>query len=107
MTAIKPPERFGILKINNSNIVEGFYEKQQGIDKYINGGFFVLSPKVLKFIEGDTISWEQEPMKHLAKIKQLSAYKHSGFWHPMDTLRDKRYLENMWNTGKAKWQVWK
>ena len=107
VTAIKPPERFGILKINNSNIVEGFYEKQQGIDKYINGGFFVLSPKVLKFIEGDTISWEQEPMKHLAKIKNLAAYKHSGFRHPMDTLRDKRYLENMWNTGKAKWQVWK
>ena len=67
---------------------------------------FLVYLQSFKFIEGDTISWEQ-PMKHLAKIKQLSAYKHSGFWHPMDTLRDKRYLENMWNTGKAKWQVWK
>ncbi len=107
VTAIKPPERFGILKINKDNIIEGFYEKQQGINKFINGGFFVLSPKVLEFIEGDSISWEQEPMKHLAKIKQLSAYKHNGFWHPMDTLRDKRYLDNLWNIGKAKWKIWK
>lgn len=106
VTAIKPPEKFGILKINKNNIVEGFFEKQQGLDKYINGGFFVLSPKVLKFISGDNISWEQEPMEHLAKIKQLSSYKHKGFWHPMDTLRDKRHLEDLWNSGKANWQVW-
>jgi glucose-1-phosphate cytidylyltransferase len=106
VTAIKPPEKFGILKINKNNIVEGFFEKQQGLDKYINGGFFVLSPKVLKFISGDNISWEREPMEHLAKIKQLSSYKHRGFWHPMDTLRDKRYLEDLWSSGKANWQVW-
>lgn len=107
VTAIKPPEKFGVLKIDKNNIVEGFFEKQQGLDNYINGGFFVLSPKVIKFISGDNISWEREPMEHLAKIKQLSSYKHKGFWHPMDTLRDKRYLEDLWNSGKANWQVWK
>ena len=107
VTAIKPPEKFGVLKIDKNNIVEGFFEKQQGLDNYINGGFFVLSPKVIKFISGDDISWEREPMEHLAKIKQLSSYKHKGFWHPMDTLRDKRYLEDLWNSGKANWQVWK
>ena len=107
VTAIKPPEKFGILKIDKNNIVEGFFEKQQGLDKYINGGFFVLSPKVIKFISGDDISWEREPMEHLAKIKQLSSYKHRGFWHPMDTLRDKRYLEDLWSSGKANWKVWK
>ncbi|MDA7719301.1 glucose-1-phosphate cytidylyltransferase [Candidatus Pelagibacter sp.] len=107
VTAIKPPEKFGILKIDKDNIVEGFFEKQQGLDKYINGGFFVLSPKVIKFISGDDISWEREPMEHLAKIKQLSSYKHRGFWHPMDTLRDKRYLEDLWSSGKANWKIWK
>jgi len=107
VTAIKPPEKFGILKIDKDNIVEGFFEKQQGLDKYINGGFFVLSPKVIKFISGDNISWEREPMEHLAKIKQLSSYKHRGFWHPMDTLRDKRYLEDLWSSGKANWKIWK
>jgi glucose-1-phosphate cytidylyltransferase len=107
VTAIKPPEKFGVLKIDKNNIVEGFFEKQQGLDKYINGGFFVLSPKVIKFISGDDISWEREPMEHLAKIKQLSSYKHQGFWHPMDTLRDKRYLEDLWSSGKANWKVWK
>ena len=107
VTAIKPPEKFGVLKIDKNNIVEGFFEKQQGLDKYINGGFFVLSPKVIKFISGDDISWEREPMEHLAKIKQLSSFKHRGFWHPMDTLRDKRYLEDLWSSGKANWKVWK
>jgi glucose-1-phosphate cytidylyltransferase len=107
VTAIKPPEKFGILKLDSENQVKGFYEKQQGIDKFINGGFFVLSPKVLDLIAGDHISWEQEPLEKLTKNNHLKAYLHNGFWHPMDTLRDKLYLENLWKNNKAKWKVWK
>lgn len=107
VTAIKPPEKFGILKLKKNFQVKGFYEKQQGIDKYINGGFFVLSPKVLKYIDGDHISWEHEPLERLTKSNNLNAFLHDGFWHPMDTLRDKLYLDSMWKAKKARWKVWK
>jgi glucose-1-phosphate cytidylyltransferase len=107
VTAIKPNERFGIMQLNSQNLVKGFYEKQQGNDKYINGGFFVLSPKVIDFIKGDSISWEQEPLQKLVNLGHLKAFLHNGFWHSMDTLRDKKYLENLYNSNEAKWKLWK
>jgi glucose-1-phosphate cytidylyltransferase len=105
VTAVQPPGRFGMLDFAE-NQVKGFKEKPQGDGGWINGGFFILSPKVIDFIENDTISWEQAPMNKLASTDQLSAYKHKDFWQPMDTLRDKIHLENLWNTGKAPWKVW-
>jgi len=107
VTAIKPPEKFGIMMLDSQNIVKGFYEKQQGNDKFINGGFFVLSPKVIDYIEGDHISWENEPLKQLVNSGQLKAFLHKGFWHCMDTLRDKKYLEDLYYSNQAKWIVWK
>ena len=82
-------------------------EKPEAEGGIINAGFFVLSPKVLDFIDGDETIWEREPLEKLVKIKQLNAYHHKGFWHPMDTLRDKLYLEKMWDTNSAPWRVWK
>ena len=104
VTSVKPPGRFGALEIDNK-MVNNFVEKPQ--DGAINGGFFVLSPKVFDFIAGDNITWEQEPLKELANIGQLSAFKHDGFWQPMDTLRDKVFLESLWEEGKAPWKKWK
>jgi len=86
--------------------VRDFQEKPSGDGGWINGGFFILSPKVIDLIEGDNMSWESKPMETLASRGELIAYKHRGFWHPMDTLRDKNYLEELWNCGKAPWQVW-
>ena len=86
--------------------VEGFLEKPVGDGGWINGGFFVLSPKVGDYIEGDDTVWEREPMERLADDGELSVYKHSGFWQPMDTLREKLLLEDLWNSGKAPWKVW-
>jgi glucose-1-phosphate cytidylyltransferase len=105
VTATRPPGRFGAFKLED-DLVSDFQEKPLGDGGYINGGFFVLSPKVIDFIDGDKISWEQEPMKRLVKEKQLAAYRHEGFWQPMDTLRDKMLLEASWNTGKAPWKMW-
>ncbi|QER42864.1 glucose-1-phosphate cytidylyltransferase [Thermodesulfobacterium sp. TA1] len=103
--AVRPPGRFGALEIND-NLVINFQEKPPGDGAWINGGFFVLSTKVIDLIKGDQTSWEQEPLKILAKKGELVAFKHYGFWHPMDTLRDKRYLEDLWASGKAPWKIW-
>lgn len=105
VTAVQPPGRFGALK-HEGNKVTGFLEKPQGDGGWINGGFFVLSPKVKDYIVGDSTVWEREPMENLAKDDQLSVYFHNGFWHPMDTLRDKRYLEELWEKNKAPWKNW-
>lgn len=105
LTAVQPPGRFGSLQLDKEKIT-GFQEKPQGDGGWINGGFFVLSPKVLDYISSDDTSWEKFPLECLAKEQQLGAFFHSGFWHAMDTVRDKSYLEELWATGRAPWQVW-
>ena len=105
LTAVYPPGRFGALKISN-NKVEKFTEKPKGDGGLINGGFFVLSTKVLSRISGDESLWEQEPLKGLAIEGQLMAYRHEGFWQPMDTLRDKLFLEDLWVKNRAPWKSW-
>jgi len=105
LTAVYPPGRFGSLDISNGKVAT-FQEKPKGDGSRINGGFFVLSPKVLDLIENDTTVWEQEPMEILAKQGEMSAFEHNGFWQPMDTLRDKNYLEELWETGEAPWKIW-
>ena len=105
LTAIYPPGRFGALELSG-NKVRRFAEKPQGDGSMINGGFFVLSPKVLSYIAGDETFWEQEPMERLAAEGQLGAFKHAGFWQPMDTLRDKQRLEELWGGGNPPWRVW-
>jgi len=104
VTSVQPPGRFGALVTDGSR-VRSFKEKPEG-GGTINGGFFVLSPKVIDRIEGDSTVWEAEPLERLAREGQLAAYPHQGFWHPMDTLRDKNQLEALWNSGKAPWKVW-
>lgn len=106
ITAVQPDGRFGSLRIDDEKIVEEFIEKPVGDGGWVSGGFFVLSPKVLDYISGDEIKWEEEPLRRLAEEKQLSAFKHSGFWRPMDTLRDKSYLESLWKENKAPWKSW-
>lgn len=103
--AVRPPARFGSLNVINKNVV-GFSEKPSADQGWINGGFFVLSKKCLDFIRGDEEIWERYPMEELSKEKQLNAYFHHGFWSPMDTLRDKRQLEEIWLSGKAPWAKW-
>ncbi|MFM5874227.1 glucose-1-phosphate cytidylyltransferase [Aeromonas veronii] len=105
LTATYPPGRFGALDIQNNQILS-FKEKPRGDGALINGGFFVLSPKVVDLIDNDATTWEQEPLMALAEQGQLMAYEHGGFWQPMDTLRDKHYLEELWQKGKAPWKVW-
>jgi len=105
LTATRPPGRFGALNIQGSRVVS-FKEKPQGDGGWINGGFFVLSPEVIDRIEGDHTIWEKEPLEGLARDGELSVYCHSGFWQPMDTLRDKNYLEELWTSGKAPWKIW-
>ncbi len=105
LTAVQPPGRFGALHIEQGDVTR-FVEKPRGDDSWINGGFFVLEPQVLDYIEGDATSWEEAPLRNLAADGQLSAYQHPGFWQPMDTLRDKRYLEALWQGGAAPWKVW-
>lgn len=106
MTATYPQGRFGALDIQN-DVITSFKEKPRGDGALINGGFFVLSPKVLNEISEDSTIWEQEPLMNLAKQEELMAFKHEGFWQPMDTLRDKNYLEELWNSKNAPWKVWK
>lgn len=106
LTATCPPGRFGALEIDQDT-VKRFMEKPKGDGGLINGGFFVLSSLVLDRISGDECTWEDEPLKGLASDKELMAYKHEGFWHPMDTLRDKTYLEGLWATGNAPWKTWR
>ena len=105
LTAVQPPGRFGALNIQK-NTISSFEEKPQGDGAWINGGYFVLSSKIFEYINGDLTVWEQEPLKQLALSGQLSAFKHEGFWQPMDTLRDKNHLEELWQTDKAPWKVW-
>ena len=105
LAAAYPPGRFGALDIQE-NEVKQFTEKPKGDGALINGGFFVLSPKVVDRISGDNCTWEQEPLKGLASDGNLMAYTHEGFWQPMDTLRDKIYLQELWETGKAPWKTW-
>jgi glucose-1-phosphate cytidylyltransferase len=105
LTATYPPGRFGALDIQNKR-VKSFTEKPKGDGALINGGFFVLSPKVLSYIEGDNVTWEAEPLTKLAENGELMAFEHHGFWQPMDTLRDKQLLEEQWASGKAPWKNW-
>jgi len=105
LTAIYPPGRFGALDMEGSK-VRSFTEKPRGDGAMINGGFFVLSPDVIDYIKDDSTVWEQEPLEHLAAQQQLAAFPHAGFWQPMDTLRDKVLLEDLWQSGKAPWKVW-
>ena len=105
VTAVQPPGRFGAIKFTR-NHVKGFLEKPPGGDGWVNGGFFVLSPKVIQYVDDDTSIWEREPMQKLAAAKQMSVYFHHDFWQPMDTLREKHLLEELWKSGKAPWKVW-
>jgi glucose-1-phosphate cytidylyltransferase len=106
LTATYPPGRFGALHLEGGQITE-FTEKPQGDGGMINGGWFVLSPKVLDYLENDATVWEQEPLRTLAANGELMAYEHHGFWQPMDTLRDKQHLETLWSSGKAPWCTWR
>ena len=105
LTATMPPSRFGALEIEETK-VKSFREKPKNDGAMINGGFFVLSPTVIDYITDDTTIWERDPLEQLAKEGDLAAFSHDGFWHPMDTLRDKIYLEELWLSGKAPWKVW-
>lgn len=105
LTAVRPPGRFGALKLEDDR-VSSFHEKLAGDGGYINGGFFVLEPEVLDYIEGDHTIWEREPMERLATEGKLAAFRHNGFWHPLDTRRDKDYLNSLWSGGKAPWKSW-
>ena len=106
LTAVQPSGRFGALEIENNKITK-FQEKPKGDGGYINGGFFILSPKVISYIkDGDKTIWEQSPLQNLAIDQELMAFKHDGFWQPMDTLRDKNYLDELWNSKNAPWKIW-
>ncbi len=105
VTAVQPPGRYGAL-LRNGNAVSGFQEKPPGDGAWINGGFFVLSPRVIDYIDGDNTSWESTPMETLARTGELYAFEHNGFWQPMDTLRDKINLERLWESGRAPWRFW-
>lgn len=105
VTAVQPSGRFGAMDLEDGR-VHHFQEKPKGDGSWINGGFFVLSPKVFDYIDGDQTVWEREPLEGLAADGQLAAYKHDGFWQPMDTLRDKNQLEALWTSGEAPWKVW-
>jgi len=105
VTATQAPGRFGALELEGG-LVKGFVEKPLGDGGWINGGFFVLSPQVLDYIEGDNISWESDPMLKLAQENQMNVHLHRGFWQPMDTLRERNLLEDLWRSGKAPWKIW-
>ena len=106
LTAIHPPERFGVLSLSGDYVSE-FHEKHRGESSWINGGFFVFEPEVFDYLQdGDMTILERDPLETLSKEQKLTAFKHNGFWFPMDTLRDKKHLENLWNTKKAPWKVW-
>ena len=105
LTAVQPPGRFGSLEFERGKVFS-FQEKPKGDNSWINGGFFVLDPEVINYIDGDNSIWEQTPLKKLAKEGELSAYHHEGFWQPMDTLRDKNTLEELWDSQNAPWKCW-
>lgn len=106
VTAIRPPGRFGVLRIQDDSNITSFLEKPMGDGGYVNGGFFVFEPELFDYLKDDTTILEREPLELLAKEGQLNAFKHEGFWYAMDTLRDKNHLENEWATGKAAWKLW-
>lgn len=106
VTSVQPFGRFGALKLVAGDVVAGFQEKPQGDGGWINGGFFVLDPLIFDYLDNDDTIFERAPLENLAKNKQLVAYKHSGFWQPMDTMRDKDYLEDLWKQNKAPWKIW-
>ena len=106
VTAVRPPARFGALSLDGERVVR-FGEKSQAVEGWINGGFFVFEPKALEYMGNDDTTLEREPLERIAKDGQLMAYKHEGFWQPMDTLREKQLLEDLWTRGKAPWKVWK
>jgi glucose-1-phosphate cytidylyltransferase len=106
VTAVRPPGRFGALRLNGTRVTR-FEEKPEGDGGYINGGYFVLSPRVIDYIAGDDTSWERDPMERLAAEGNLAAFPHDGFWQAMDTLRDKNQLEELWASGRAPWKLWR
>jgi len=106
VTAVQPESRFGVLDINNANEVKSFLEKPKGESGWINGGFFVCEPEVFKYIKGDDTIWERDPLENIAKDNNLCAFKHEGFWKPMDSLKDKHDLNKYWDTNKAEWKLW-
>ena len=106
LTAVHPPERYGVVNLSEHYVTE-FHEKHTSESSWINGGFFVFEPKIFDYLQdGDSTILEKKPLETLAKEQQLTAFKHTGFWHPMDPLRDKNHLENLWNTKKAPWKIW-
>ena len=105
LTATQAPGRFGALNISG-DLVSTFKEKPKDDSSLINGGFFVLAPEVLNYIEGDNTSWEEGPVQMLAEENNLAVFKHNGFWQPMDTLRDQKYLQEMWQNNQAPWKIW-
>jgi len=105
LTAIHPPERFGVLNLSGDYVTE-FHEKHRGESSWINGGFFVFEPKIFDYLHDDSTVLEKTPLETLAKEQQLTSFKHNGFWHPMDTLRDKNHLEKLWASEKALWKIW-
>ena len=105
LTAIHPPERFGVLNLSGDYVTE-FHEKHAGESSWINGGFFVLEPEIFDYLQDDSTVFEKTPLETLAKEQKLTAFKHNGFWHPMDTQRDKNQLEKLWTSGKVPWKIW-
>ena len=105
LTAIHPPERFGVLNLSGDYVTE-FHEKHRGESSWINGGFFVFEPKIFDYLQDDSTVLEKTPLETLAKEQQLTSFKHNGFWYPMDTLRDKNHLEKLWASEKAPWEIW-
>ena len=105
LTAIHPPERFGVLNLSGDYVTE-FHEKHSGESSWINGGFFVFEPGIFDYLQDDLTILEKTPLETLAKEKKLTAFKHNGFWYPMDTIRDKKHLENLWYSNKAPWKTW-
>jgi glucose-1-phosphate cytidylyltransferase len=106
VTAVQPSGRFGALDIGDGELIRRYEEKPKGDGGWINGGFFVLSPEVARYIEGDATVWEQQPLQRLAADEQLAAYRHDGFWYAVDTVRDKRHLQDLWDSGSAPWKLW-
>lgn len=106
MTTVQPSGRFGAVDVGKGDIINAFIEKPRGDGAWVNAGFFVFEPKIFDYIDGDSTIFEREPLERLAQDGQLCAYKHGGFWKPMDTLREKNEFEELWNSGKAPWQVW-
>jgi glucose-1-phosphate cytidylyltransferase len=105
LTVVQQPGRFGSVKLKGGQITD-FVEKPQGDGAWINGGYFVLSPEVIDYVTGPLTVWEKEPLQRLARDRQLMAWQHPDFWQPMDTLRDRNYLEDLWSKGKAPWKIW-